>query len=484
MPWKAVGPLDLTLLTARGRRLTKRIYPGGIDDYDDAALFRVDALRFAGVDSFPELLLTLAPAVSTCALRAAVTVPLHPDLEIRCRIHDRDGQPALFREVPRAWVMIDAEPDTCPPWIDPTDPVEVGGWLRRQLPPAFQMARCCVQLSSGAGIKPGLRGHLWFVLDRPLVRAELKRLLGDVEGLDTSTFSARQFHYTASPIFAGVDDPCIWGRITVLPGLAEVSVPDLAPERARHAFIPIGHGLGRGGGAERYAEACLRRLALAPEGRRHPTCIAVACRLLSLAKGGRHPRRVAGQIKGVMIGKGFDGRNGRDLSEVDRILEWAWQQVEPEEVQQQKTNEQENVLLRLSEAWWGSAIAPFRHAGPAFRAAVLQHQHVVGRDVEIAALHFARHVVVVVEGDGLAAVAQQARLGRRRLHHAAARRQIAGEHGGRFGAETGSLKAWITSALYTSAPAMFSPIVLPVTVRQERSSVCASCAISARRPPA
>jgi hypothetical protein len=72
-------------------------------------------------------------------------------------------------------------------------------------------------------------------------------------------------------------------------------------------------------------------LALAPEGRRHPTCITAACRLLALAKGGElDPLRVASMIKGVMLGKGFDGRDGRDLTEIDRILEWAWATVRPE----------------------------------------------------------------------------------------------------------------------------------------------------------
>ena len=53
------------------------------------------------------------------------------------------------------------------------------------------------------------------------------------------------------------------------------------------------------------------------------------------------------------------------------------------------------------------------------------------RDVEIVAVDLARHVVVVLEGDHRAAVLQQPLLGRRRLHHAAVRREIAGEHRGR-----------------------------------------------------
>ena len=55
----------------------------------------------------------------------------------------------------------------------------------------------------------------------------------------------------------------------------------------------------------------------------------------------------------------------------------------------------------------------------------------VGRDVEIVALDLARHVIVVLERERRPAMLQEALLGGGRLHHAAARREIAGEHGGR-----------------------------------------------------
>ena len=62
---------------------------------------------------------------------------------------------------------------------------------------------------------------------------------------------------------------------------------------------------------------------------------------------------------------------------------------------------------------------------------VLQHQHVVRRHVEIVALDLARHVIIVLEHHRRAAVLQQALVGCGRLHHAAARRKIAVQHGGR-----------------------------------------------------
>ncbi len=233
--------------------------------------------------------------------------------------------------------MVDCDGMPRPPGVDPVDPLTVGGALRRTLPSAFRSARAVMQLSSPAGLRTHVvKGHLWFWCDRPLTDEEAKAALKGA-AVDTSFFHPVGLHYTADPIFADdIDDPCVDGRLALLPGLAEVEVPELAPEKPRLAFIAAGHGHGRAGagGAERYAEACLRRLALAPEGRRHPTCIAISCRLLAIAKAGQlDPLRVAARIKGVMLGKGFDGRDGRDLGEVDRILEWAWQTVAPEELQ-------------------------------------------------------------------------------------------------------------------------------------------------------
>ena len=325
MPWKGSSAGDITLLTAPGRRLTKTLTPDVIHPYDKAKLFRVEARRLDGVEDFERLLHDLAGAPNTCVIRAALKDPIESFAEIRCWIHDRAGVPARFREVPRSWVMLDLEPAAAPPCVAPADPEIAGGFLRKLLPPPFQMARCVVQLSSSAGLKPGLRAHLWFWLDRALAREELERLLDGVPGLDLATLRPRQLHYTASPVFLGRDDP-IHERICILPGLAEVEVGELPPPpRTRQAFTPSGAGRVGAAGAERYAQACLRRLALAPEGRRHPTCMAVSCRLLAIAKAGQlDPIRVGSMIIGVALGRGLE------RPEIDSILQWAWQQVEPE----------------------------------------------------------------------------------------------------------------------------------------------------------
>ncbi len=74
---------------------------------------------------------------------------------------------------------------------------------------------------------------------------------------------------------------------------------------------------------------------------------------------------------------------------------------------------------------------PFGHARPTLGTGILEHDHVVGRDLEILTIDLARHVVVVLEGERGAAMLEEALIGGRRLHHAAARREVASEHRGR-----------------------------------------------------
>jgi hypothetical protein len=54
---------------------------------------------------------------------------------------------------------------------------------------------------------------------------------------------------------------------------------------------------------------------------------------------------------------------------------------------------------RLNQFLGDRKHAPFRHAWAALGAGILEHDDVVGRDREIVALHLARHVVVILEGE-------------------------------------------------------------------------------------
>jgi hypothetical protein len=339
VPHKATGPDCVTVLqavdqrwtTVNGKlkrtlpRLTKRITEDGIEDYDRAQLFDPSAWQLDCTEDVFELLTILEPQTAAAIIRGALKPDFADRGEVLRRYRDHHGDTAAFAPAARQWLMVEVDSLPCPPGVDPKDPELAGGAARMVLPKEFRSARAVVQLSSGAGIKDGLRVHLWFWLDRPVSDAEAKRWLKSAP-VDLAVYQPVGIHYTAAPVFDGVENPCP-ERLALLPGYAEVAVPDLPdPERPRPAFASmVGNGH-RHGGAEAYANACLRNLALAAEGHRHNTCRNIACRLFEFAHAGLlDPARVVSQIKGVMAGKGFP------IAECDGILEWAWRRTQPKE---------------------------------------------------------------------------------------------------------------------------------------------------------
>lgn len=179
-------------------------------------------------------------------------------------------------------------PELCADDLDPAPIDAVRDWSLvcaaavATLPPEFQAVTAWWQMTSSAGIKPGVRIRLWFWLDRPVRDAEAKRWL---EGcpVDPALYNPVQAHYVAKPIFHRARDPVpkrsgfFWrgANMVAVPELPEPAPPP-RPERKPHS----GHATAR---AHAYAEACLRAIAAAAPGDRHNTLRSTALRLFSLA---------------------------------------------------------------------------------------------------------------------------------------------------------------------------------------------------------
>jgi hypothetical protein len=338
MPWKATGPNDVTLLTAPGRRLTKLITADGIVDYDRVSAFGVDAVRLdGGVDDLLELLTRLTGRSDVCAIRGVLRPEFAGQPLVLRRYRPRpDGTGERFAPAARSWLMVDVEGLPIPPGVDPADPLMAGGSARRALPAPFRSARAVAQLSSKAGITAEIRVHLWFAVDRAIADAEAKRLLEGAP-IDPSIYQPVGIHYTAGPIFEGVDDPC-FERVAALPGCPVVEIGELpAPRIARQAFTasPVEarpyaappRGLSfRTTRAEAYMLACLRAVAEASPGERHPTIVRVSAGLFGLSKSGvLDPADVSARIQGAVGLSSFD----RDQDEVISALRWAWEHSDP-----------------------------------------------------------------------------------------------------------------------------------------------------------
>jgi len=101
----------------------------------------------------------------------------------------------------------------------------------QQLPIEFQSVDCWYHFSSSMGIKPGIRVHLWFWLDRPCSDDEMKAWLSGYP-VDLRLFNPTQIQLTANPRFIdGAVDPYPnrSGLFSAASGVSTVRVPsDLA----------------------------------------------------------------------------------------------------------------------------------------------------------------------------------------------------------------------------------------------------------------
>lgn len=320
----------ITILTARGRRLAKRLHADGtIDGYDSARTLDGTTEVVDGLPGVLALLHRLLPQPDCCVIRGALPMGervtgirrlLHPDKDT--------GDAATIRDVPRCWLALDVEGVPLPVAAPASDLAACSAAALGMLPGAFQRAACIVQASASHGIKPDLRLRLWFWLDRPVWGHELKRWLKGTPA-DPSVFGAVQPIYTAAPVLMpGVTDPLPYRLLTVA-GAALVQVPSeeaLGPPKRSGAPLVIsrrGRPSTLSCGPHPYVQAALARAAAqisnTDPGGRHPLIVAETCRLARFIDAGM---LTADELTRVV--RGAAEQAGKDdPSEVDDAIAWG-----------------------------------------------------------------------------------------------------------------------------------------------------------------
>ena len=213
---------------APGHRATKLIRPSGIAGYAAGRWFATTEVTVAGIGELAGLLGQLEREPRLFLIRGRLIQGRHPG-RVRRLLHPdpKASDQPYFEACAQRWAGLDFDALELPDGVDPVDLEAVAAIAVARLAEPFRRASCWAQLTSGAGIKPGGRIRLFYWLDRPASGAELKRWLGDVPGLDTSTLNDVTPNYVARPIFDGVADP-VPVRSRLIPGeLDEVAVPDL-----------------------------------------------------------------------------------------------------------------------------------------------------------------------------------------------------------------------------------------------------------------
>ena len=219
-PWvhsDFVNPADATLLiSVGGLRLGKcyTLLPSGkiqSEHSERAATFAARAVRFGTLEDIHTLVAGDFGAPVYCLIRGA---PLaHVDLErTRRRRLDRNGEPATMVDVPRAWVAIDFEAEA-PEFLLPSlqDRGDCAEYVVSLLPAQFRGAGFVFAFSSSHLVGPEnankLRCRLFFLVNRPLLGAEVYNWLSEVKGADHAFWRPVQELYVAPPTFVDMDDP-------------------------------------------------------------------------------------------------------------------------------------------------------------------------------------------------------------------------------------------------------------------------------------
>ncbi|MBI0535089.1 hypothetical protein D9599_05815 [Roseomonas sp. KE2513] len=293
----AGAPLSFTLAhSPQGLRLCKTRHPDGTErSYDDAKHFNLAPACFADLHGLEALLRDLAARPDTCVLRGAIA-DRNRVHGVRRLLHPDRVTGALPTIAPalRAWVATDHDSLHAPPGLDLHDLRACAETARATLPGAFRVAGCIFAATAGHTFKAGIRMRGWFLLERPLSSADVRRWLAGVS-IDHSTLRDAQPIYTAAPRFIGAADP-LPDRFIRLPGRARVPVPPpdaLAPPSPLPKPRAAPGNMNSQYAATRFA--ALLREAARGDGERHPRILWAACRVGEMIAAGELGRGLATQ---------------------------------------------------------------------------------------------------------------------------------------------------------------------------------------------
>jgi hypothetical protein len=371
----------LTILTTaardRGKLATKRITRTDgewrIENYSQATWWSVRQIEVSGIISLGRTLGSLQGDACSCIVRGEPIDGINLSCCRRLKDAAEDGTPPSFEPTARWWLAVDADSILTPIWdpdrlarrratlernrgehgtplrkdeddgedVDlagdedpaPIDPVRDWAIAVRAvvvtLPPEFHDASVWWQMTSGAGIKPGIRIRLWFWLDRPVSDDEAKRWLADAP-IDHSLYCANTPHYIARPIFDPPElDPALlrsgfWWRHSNAVAVRDLRPkPKLEPQTTNATYKARFDLSDR---AQRYASACIDGIVAAPDGQGRKKAIAVARLLYGMAKHGLLDQaKVTTVLTDAMKNRGW-GANERgrwSQAEIERHFAYA-----------------------------------------------------------------------------------------------------------------------------------------------------------------
>ncbi len=170
--------------------------------YDKAYMFKHEEKVFQNIEQLHELLTTLEEETSACIVRAK------PKTNNQMAPRQLD----TMEEVQRCWVMLDFDEIAIPDELSSNmfdGRIMAEHLVQKHLPKQFHDASYHWQFSNSYGVKKDkIRMHLWFIVSKPMGYRDWGRYFEHhASPIDFSVFRTVQVHYTANPIFDGINDP-------------------------------------------------------------------------------------------------------------------------------------------------------------------------------------------------------------------------------------------------------------------------------------
>lgn len=214
----------ITVLNCLGRHNAAKTFTcmedGKIEkrEYSAGKLFLPDKIELSGLESIFKML----SMVSSDPTRFGIRGKLKEDAATMV-LRRSNGEGAVFDPCPHHWVALDIDKIEYQTVSDvETNPEKVIQFIKNTLPEPFKTAPCVYKFSSSQNVpekigepcKQRISVHLWYYADRFISDAEWKAFFKQNPcNVDCALFTPVQPHFTANPIFIGMNDPLSNGRI-------------------------------------------------------------------------------------------------------------------------------------------------------------------------------------------------------------------------------------------------------------------------------
>ena len=201
------------------KKLAKTFFPRNesihSEPYDNATFFDYEKHNVKDIKGLYSLLQKLNGDSYSAIIRGT----LKDGMSEKGQYRRKGGDGAAVIDTDRSWVCIDIDDYRLKTPCDPSNAEALRNAAREvvanNLPSELRSISFVAQWSNSAfldkqtgGVDPTLaKIHLWYLLDKPVCSAGLKKTLREWEIKDTSTADPIQVHYTSAPTFSGMQSP-------------------------------------------------------------------------------------------------------------------------------------------------------------------------------------------------------------------------------------------------------------------------------------